>query len=431
MTNTLRVSISTKAYAHKPTKDETRKIRFESREITVDEFMRLIQEGYAYTSLFKNNWRKGDNYICSSTLTFDIDHADVDMDEYVSRLSVKPTFAYTSSRNGLKNYGYGYRLVYVLAEDICTIEEYKLLSTSLASQLSLTFVDKRSFKGDQMWYGSKDCKFIVTNERLQNGLIQCKRNVIAMQSPFLKKQKGSLTTKETKSASQTINVNIEHYVVSCTFQKDYEEMGFGEFLEKYRSVCINKEKTDIDLNESDCIVVYPSDYYEIRRPWKRINGSEEKIKDGEGRRRKLFLNGVIRRKISSNMKFEDVLYCVVYEFYYHMVNNGNKITKKELYEIASNVMKCDISKYEDLGKPRYKSFVNPLYCLANGLTPKQVLGLARNKKQYIGEFFDLNLTVKENVAIMNKMGLEISERTVKSWMKENGITKYKKADGKL
>lgn len=51
-----------------------------------------------------------------------------------------------------------------------------------------------------------------------------------------------------------------------------------------------------------------------------------------------------------------------------------------------------------------------------------------NKKQFIGEFYDLSLTDKENIEKMKEYGFEVSLRTLKTWRKENNITKYKAKD---
>ena len=79
------------------------------------------------------------------------------------------------------------------------------------------------------------------------------------------------------------------------------------------------------------------------------------------------------------------------------------------------------------GRPRYNFFINPLYCKKHGMKAKQVLGKVNNKKQYIGEFYDLNLTDQENIEIMKEYGLVVSIPTLKRWKKENGIKKYKKS----
>ena len=117
---------------------------------------------------------------------------------------------------------------------------------------------------------------------------------------------------------------------------------------------------------------------------------------------------------------------LVYEFDTYYINDGNAISQKVIYDIAIGVMKADITNYSDLGKPKHKFFVNPLYCQKYNLSPKQVLGMTRNKKQYIGEFYDFSKTDNENLEIMKEYGLDISLRTLKTWKKENGITKYKK-----
>lgn len=52
-------------------------------------------------------------------------------------------------------------------------------------------------------------------------------------------------------------------------------------------------------------------------------------------------------------------------------------------------------------------------------------GKGINKKQYIGEFYDLSLTDKENIEMMKEYGLKLSTKTLQRWRKENNITKYK------
>ena len=151
-----------------------------------------------------------------------------------------------------------------------------------------------------------------------------------------------------------------------------------------------------------------------------------KIKDGERRRMKLFLNGIIRRKINPSITFENMLYNLVFEFENYYINNGNKITKRDIWYIAENVMKAEVIE-SSLGKPRYKSKVNDLYRLKHNLSRQQVWGMVRNKSQYIGEFYDPSLTDKENLKVMNEYGFDIkSEKTIQRWREKNGIKKYKK-----
>lgn len=423
--------VSLDNYTQKPTREECKHIRFQAKTVDADEMVELVKNGYAYTSLMKDNWRCGSNFICSHILTYDIDHSTVEMTKYIEKLEHKPTLAYTSSRNGVEGYGYGFRLVYIIDEEICTMDEYEELSTAFAQELRLTFVDDRSYKGDQMWFGSYGCETYTSYNILKKEYIPSKKWNVKNErhtplTGVASENKHSVSDTLIQKCKSNYNYTLHHYKVSCTFQSDYENMTFQDFILKYRTVYDNIERTPIELDEDEPIVWYPEGYCEIRRPWKRINGETLKIKDGEGRRRKLFLNGIIRRKINPSITFENLLFNLVYEFEFYYLNNGNKITKNDLLTIAENVMKSDIQSYNDLGKAKYKSFVNPKYCIKYGVTPKQVLGNMRNKKQFIGEFYDPSLKDQENVDIMKRYGLDISIRTLKTWKKENGITKYKK-----
>lgn len=432
MNDTINVCLSVNNYSRKQLRGEVDKMRFKRIELSIDEFYERLMQGYAYTSVMRGDWRNRANFECTSTITYDIDHSDTPMRECFEALPLKPTFTYTTSSNC--DGDYRYRLVYVVDAEICTFGEYELLSKSLAEQLQLKFIDPRSFLCEQFWFGNASAESIYTGNILELDKIKINNNIIGnKRKPILKglapnniKKEGLSTGSDlTKSISQTIINNSQHYIVSDTFLQDYRTMSFKSLIDKYTGVYENRERTSIDINEDEPIIVYPDDYYEIRRPWKKINGEILKIKDGEGRRRKLYLNGIIRKKIYPDIPFDNLLFNLVYEFYYYYINDGNKIDKKILYEIADNVMKTDIDNYEDLGKPRYKSFINPLYCEKHGLSKKQVLGNVRNKKQYIGEFYDFNLTDQKNIEAMKEYGLNISLITLKRWKKENGIRKNK------
>lgn len=407
----INVCLSKERYDEKPLGDVISKMRWECKELTIEEFANAISEGYSFCALMQCNWRKKENFICTSMLTYDIDHTETPMNDYISKLEFKPTIAYTSPSN--KEGDYGFRLIYLLDFKLCSLEEYFTFSKSFSTQMKMKDVDEHSYLGEQYWNGNSHGEVVLFSNILNKEYIEI--------NPLFKR----VHTHSTKSASQNITIHSHHNIVSCTFQKDYENLSFQDFIQKYHTVYPNMEHTPIEMNEDEPVIYYKNDYFEIRRPWKKINGATLKIKDGEGRRRKLFLNGIIRRKINPNITFENLLYNLVYEFEYYYINDGNVITKKTLYDIADNVMKAEILD-SDLGKPMYKSMVNPLYCQKYNLTPKQVMGNMRNKKQYIGEFYDPSMTDQQNVDVMKEYGLEISVRTLKTWKKENNIKKYKR-----
>ena len=93
-----------------------------------------------------------------------------------------------------------------------------------------------------------------------------------------------------------------------------------------------------------------------------------------------------------------------------------------------NAMEAEIDeKLMSKGKPRYKYRVNELYYQNHTMSRQEIAASVRNKKQYIGEFYDFTKTDQENIEIMKEYGLVVSIPTLKRWKKENGIRKYKKS----
>lgn len=410
----IKVCLSVESYSIKPSSSVIEKMKFVNNDnLSLEEFIDFLKNGRCYTSLMKNNHRNKNNFICTNLLTYDIDHSTVPMGEYVEALSLLPTFCYTTPSNA--DGDYRFRLCYVLNNDICSVDEFYAVSRSFAEQLDLRFVDKRSFLGEQFWNGSSAGVFIIFNNIINLNLININYSY-----------KRTSTGSNSKSASKSIYSNLQQYSSTCTFEKDFFQMSYNDFLKKYINNYPNIEKTPVEINEDEPIIYYPENYYEIRRDFYKKNGYIKKLKDGEGRRRRLFLNGIIRRKINPDITFENLLVNLVYEFDTYYINDGNAITQKVIYDIALGVMKANITNYSDLGKPKHKFFVNPLYCEKHNMSVNEVLGKIRNKKQYIGEFYDFSKTDIENLEIMKEYGLDISLRTLKTWKKENGITKYKK-----
>lgn len=415
---TFDLCVSLNRYEHKPTQEESAKMKFERKTVSIDEMLALVMQGYAYCAVMKHNHHSDPNFISSQTITFDIDDSKVEMNAYIDALPFKPTFAYTSSSNGLEDKGFRFRLVYVLDNAIASASEYRKLTRAFAKQLNLKHVDTHSYVPSQFWFGCCNCESYSSHNIMLKNAINA--------NAYVTVSNNTCNTKEQKY-HKLYNYNKSHHNrVSDTFQSDYEKLSFQDFIKKYMNVYANIEHSALAFDEDTPIIQYPKDYYEIRRPWQKINGETLKIKDGEGRRRKLFINGIIRRKINPQISFENLLYNLVYEFEYYCINNGNTIDKKTLYDIAENVMKAEIND-SNLGKPKYKSFVNPIYCQKHNMTKQQVWVNAKSKQQFIGEFYDPSLTDKENIDVMKEYGLEISLVSLKRWRKAQGITKYKKS----
>ena len=208
-------------------------------------------------------------------------------------------------------------------------------------------------------------------------------------------------------------------------------MEIKDIITKYENIYPNIEHTPLPKTDADIpYILFPSDYIEIMRDCRKNEDDiAKKLKDGHGRRKRLFNNGILRRKINPNITFENLVYNLLYELHYYISNRNaeNIIGKNEIMIIARDVMKADLSKYEYKAVRDKDWIVNDEYCKKYDLSPNQVKNIARKAINHlkIHELYDKDLTDKENVEMMKGKGFEVSLSTLKRWKGENGITKHR------
>lgn len=438
------LSYSDSNYNAKPTSEEIKHMHFIHCKTNVNEFVDKISKGYAYCAVYNNDefgisLKKDSNFAYTQVISVDIDKTTISLNEALKTLKTTPTMAYNTFSNGV-NDKYCYRLVYIFENHIDSIKDAKLYTLALnkivGDELNIK-TDSNASKVSQYFNGTNDsnifvsdCIYELNDFKLDNNLIN-------------KNNYNNTNNKSVNPKSYNNNTTISTW--SGTFKNDttlindFWILSLTDFLNKYNSIMPNIQNSKIDIpSDDEPFIDIPSDYREIKRCWYLLvddNGRKldyiKKIRDGEGRRKKLFLNGIIRRLINPQITFDNMLHNIVWEFVIYMVNDGNKITKKILWNIVNDIMKADLTSYSTLGTTSRKWKVNPYFALKHNMSKREVInkfkiGKNNNKKQFIGEFYDCSLTDKENIEIMKDYGLEISPRTLKRWRKENNITKYKK-----
>jgi len=438
------VSISEKAYDHKPDKKtEVPLIRFAKKTVDINGFLEHMLEGYCYAPVFANNYRHGNNFLYSYIVSIDVDHSLENMNEMVGRLEYKPTCAYTSCNNGLNGES-RFRLVYCFEDRIEKLDEYRGLVYAIfnANHLDINEKVNDDFKYDpqskvpsQLYFGNgtDTFEFTVTDIIYSKIDFDIYYNINNSIDNNISYSNSNKSINENHTYTPTNNIHLNDTFDDEQFENDYWNMRMENILSKYIYVFPNMEHTPLpEVDDDTPYIIYPSGYIEIRRWWrKRLDGKPIKIKDGEGRRRKLFINGIIRRLINPSISFDNLLYNLLYELVNYISNYeaDNIIDKKELFKIARDVMSKDMTNYEHLRGKHKQFIVNPNYCIKHNLTKNEVKNNAAKmiRHQQIGELYDCSKTIKENVEIMKANGLErISEPTLKRWMKVNNIRRYKK-----
>lgn len=420
------VSYSISSYNAKPTSDQIKYMHFAMSKTNVNEFADKISSGYAYCAVydyddFGMSQKKDSNFAYTQVISVDVDKTTTPLNEALEMLHTTPTVAYNTFSNGTNDL-YCYRFVYIFQEPIESIKEaklYTLVLNQIVSEELHIKTDANACKVSQYFNGTNDSNVFVSD---------CVYELSDFNIDDINGQ-----SKSYKKEHHNIGLDV-HFEKDTTLIKDFWNLKLTEFLYKYDSIMPNIQNSKIDIpSEDEPFIDIPSDYREIKRYWYLLvdeKGNKldyvRKIKDGEGRRKKLFINGIIRRLINPSITFENMLHNIVWEFVTYMINDGNKITKTILWQIVQDVMKTDMTRYSELGKTTRKWMVNPYFSAKYGMSKREVINKFKlNKKQYIGEFYDWSLSDKENVEKMKEYGFEISAKTLQRWRKENGITKYK------
>ena len=356
------------------------------------------------------------------------DDVECNLDELVSGLRYTPTIAYTTYNHRQNGKGNRYRLLYLFRIAISNIDVYKCIYQYLTSNLGFKLNDNCGGNVTQAIYGSNEQCHIIQTE-----------NTYSIEDFDIDVPTGNGHSNYIRKEERNI-IGLESPIQNQEYINDFWNMAYSELLLKYSDTYPIFEHTPLeDVDDDIPFIMLPSDYIEIKRYWymetmydengnKRYNASRvKKIKDGERRRKKLFVNGILRRKMIKDISFEHLLNCMTYELYHYIDNSKDRISKKELYDITLNIFYSDIDNYNGFNRGNKRKFiVNDKYCIKHSLNRKQVRNISRKVITYnkIGELYDFNLTDKQNVEVFKEYGLSISAKTLQRFRKEMGITKY-------
>lgn len=425
------VSYSNSSYSSKPTSDQIKYMHFAMSKTNVNEFVDKISSGYAYCAIynfddFGMSQKKDSNFAYTQVISVDVDKTTTPLNQALEMLNTTPTVAYNTFSNG-NNDLYCYRFVYVFQEPIESIKDAKVYNLALNEIVSEELhikTDANACKVSQYFNGTNDSNVFVSN---------CVYELSDFNIDDIK-----VSLQNHRRENTTISTWSDTFKNDSTMINDFWRLSLTDFLNKYDSLMPNIQNSKIDIPSADePFIDIPSDYREIKRYWYLLVDEKghkldyiRKIRDGEGRRKKLFINGIIRRLINPSITFENMLHNITWEFVTYMINDGNKITKAILFSIVQDVMKTDMTRYSELGKTTRKWMVNPYFALKYNMTKREVINKfkiskSNNKKQFIGELYDCSLSDKKNIEKMKEYGLEISLITLKRWRKENNIRKYK------
>ncbi len=448
------ISISTQAY---PDKNliKWNSMEYQRQSITVKEFGRLIKEGYCFCHSFKTRGllfglaeKTDKNFLAADMVFVDIDDCDIDMDDFVGRLSKKPTLYYTTPNNHTEkvNYKYRFRLCYLFCLSIYTVECYHSLYDAIVASLrndvqGMEMKDNCGRTPSQQFSGNAkaNCELHITDNVFSFSDFPSQNNN-ASSSSLLLISNGNLS-KSAKKNDDAIAEVEDLAIVDKGFINDVNSLSPYDLIGKYRTKY--EYFTHTKLYYENGYALIPSDYQEIFRQTYRTsfikNSGDEikfsavkKLRDGDNRRKKLYIAALIMKKILPNITFEHLLYNLICERTYYYDNSDRVLSNKVLSNIARNVVNTPLEKIQLQSKRKKRKFeVDKSYCALHGISPNAMKNKVRKmlRDEEIGGAYDCSLSVAENLAAFKAMGIDVGKSKLYQWCKENGInTKGMKAN---
>ncbi|MBQ6193470.1 MAG: hypothetical protein IJK62_08285 [Bacteroidales bacterium] len=422
-------------------------LKYKKTEIRLSQLTELIKQKYAFCGVFDDEeitqlHKTKSNWVGAYIVPIDLDNRKMPFEEFIELIEeseICPNLAYRTANDGTK--GNRYRLLYCFDEMIVNETLYKQIYDGLIQQIE-TLTNEKNHDNcggviTQSFAGTDKAKDILYNDFYFS--IKGVKELFGISTLNLSDK--HKREKEQKPIAKKRQIKYDNFDFSNydlmikEFAQDFNKMGILQLIEKYGTLYPNIESTPLkEENEDIAFIDIPQNYIEIKRYWfltdEALKNNKmatiRKISDGMGRRKKLYLNAIIRRLINNIISFDNLLFNIICEFSYYMINDGNKITKKDLFEIVERAYNADLSKYNNLiiGNNERKFIVNPLFCIKHNISKKAAVRIAVKQRnaQKIGELYDFNLTDKENIEVMKKYGVDICLRTLKQWKKENGLT---------
>ena len=448
------ISVSTQSYSDKNL-IKWDSVEYQRQSITVEEFAKLIREGYCFCHSFKTNGilfglseKKDAKFLSADMVFVDIDDSDIEMNDFVYCLVKKPTLYYTTPNNHTEksNYRYRFRLCYLFSLPIYTVETYHSLYDGIAESIrkdiqGIEIKDNCGRTPSQQFSGNAkpECELYVTDNVFSHSDFPYQSNNVSFSSSLSISNEN--LSKSAKKDDDTVIGVKDLIIADKSFISDINTLSPYDLIDKYRTKY--RYFTHTELHFQDGYALIPSDYQEIYRQtymdsFIKNNGDEikfsavKKLRDGDNRRKKLYIAGLIMKNILPNITFENLLYNLICERTYYYDNSDRVLSNKVLANIARNVVNIPLEKIQLQSKRKKRKFcVDKSYCAMLGISPNAMKNKVRKmlKDEEIGNAYDCSLSVAENLAAFKEMDISVGKSKLYQWCKENGInTKGEKSN---
>lgn len=457
-------------------------IGYEKVQLTTTELLENLLCGHVFCHLFNTNVLRKDgsfgssqkcdtNFDGSYVIGVDIDKTNyISASEFVSKLTIKPTFYYTTYSNMQEGKGARFRLIYVfeekiqnpyffrycafslnriiekdtneLIEDDCNLRcsqyfngtnrnaknvildyditnyIYSLEDINVSREGFIEFLNHYCYYKTKNRDRSKDINYIL--EILNNSNVSLSSSTTYYNEMENKDTTESETTVEYFSNISVGGIKDNFYKCNEDFVSDMSRLPYDEFMKYNRHKYTYTYR--VEKNEwIDGIYQYiDEDYFSLY--W-----NATRVQDGQKRRKKLFERMCLRRVMNPEIDANTLLFNA-YEDVYRFFEVDKDLTIDCLVRNVEVAMSLDINDIKEnlsdtiewLKSRKPKSGI----ILKSGITfsiAERNSVLKDIRWTLISEVYDCNLSVNENLEFINKNLFKIGKSTIYNFLDEYNL----------
>ena len=457
----------------------TRGVSYERVTITPTTLLTSLTQGKCACQLFNPKRPRKDgtfgttdkryeNFAGAYCVFVDIDETKYkDMRAFIDRLSLKPTFAYTSYSNQQPGKGARFRLCYVFSKPVQEKFHFRYLASKVYEKIerdtneairdkcglspaqymngtnkaATNIIFDEFFTGsifdypdfscsddDFIQYLRRYCDYSVSQQR------RYKRDIDSFLYSLCDDKERKTSDISYNNITQTITTDKKMNTrFSERFVCDMERLSYEEFMKEYRHTIEYFWRKEDNEGWTLMLTDYGYvEYQDVPEGYFSLPYYSHRIKDGQARRKKLYQRMCLRRVMRPDVLADDLLFNAYEDLYRLMDNSGkdeaNIITIEELQRNVEDAMKLSVEEietdYKDMlaylrGK---KTKHGKIYRFGRATTTGERNRAIRAVRwQEITDNYDWTQTPQENLKNLEVMGIDVSIATIYRYCKEHKI----------
>ena len=439
------LTISNKTCQTKPTKpglffgkqNTPNRIKFKSGNFNLQTLETIVSSGYvlAYQCIDDDAMNRKAGYIGTQYIIVDVDEVDMNINELLNYVDVKPTIIHTSFSNltEAKNNLYCFHLIYCFDSTIYgEANFYKALAYVTSGYEHL--VDDNA----------KDCHRIaftshssLPNFQLINtGIIYHVDDVLCTNTSSTEDELDSFFDDEEVSTSSTIKQeeykDTGAFTLDSTFVHDMFTLQRGEFVNRYAREYpyITESIVPESMFSNGYADLRNYNYYQVpssKYSWDSTQNKSiiKKITNGH-RTTMLWLDAhAFCQILKDDITNEYLVYLLTKTVYEHYDNGDGQLSNNFIINKASEVIHAFKNGTVPTGLIIKKSFkIDKTYWFIRGVEDVHQMTANIIKMMHsntYGELYDFNLTLEDNVKEFEKYGIKTKKQTLERWLKSNGL----------